>query len=80
MISGSNKPGIAIDELRDDSPRPLVGIVLAFWRCRLDCPACPADEALLGDMDDCFRRRVGLEDVDFSSEADDGPGEEAEGG
>lgn len=32
---------------------------------------------MLGDIDGRFRRGVGFEDVDFSSEADEGP--EAEG-
>ena len=71
MISWSINPGIAIIEPRDDSPRPLVGNALVLWRCRADSFGCAEDEALLGDID-CFRRRVGFEDVDFSSEADDG--------
>ena len=68
----SNNPGIAIDEPRDDSPRPLVGIVL-FCRCRVDSFGSPEAGALPGDMDDCFRRRVVSESVDFSSDADEGP-------
>ena len=57
-----------------------MGNALAFWRCRVDSLGCPEDAAVVGDIDDCFRRRGGFEPVDFSSEADEGPEGETRSG
>ena len=72
-IASSAAPGIVMSEPRDDpeaEPEPaLSGIDLVFCRCfglSLDFP-----EASAGDWDEDRRRRGGLTDAVFSSEADE---------
>lgn len=79
MISppiGSNAaPGIVMSEPRDDpeaDPEPVpYDIVFAFCRCF--APALGFPEVSAGDLDEDRRRGVALEDVCFSSEADESP-------
>lgn len=79
MISppiGSSVPaGIVMSEPRDDpGPEPeaaLKGIVFDF--CRWFGLSLDFHRASAADWDEGLRRRVGLEDVGFSSEADECP-------
>ena len=73
-IESSAPAGIVIREPRDEpepDPEPaLSGIGFDFCRCFALSLGFP--EASAGDLDEDLRRRVDLEDVGFSSEADKG--------